>query len=107
MVAVALKPRCSCFNGHGVAQRRLKDAPAVFFQASLRDATAGWVLLRGLKPTATVTASLREAESGAQKLKCTETVSAIPGVQGILRVPLACSFSFTLNAARARRLTAW
>ena len=43
MVAVALKPRCSCFREHGVAQRRLNDAPAMFIQASRRDATAGWV----------------------------------------------------------------
>ena len=43
MVAVALKQRCSSFREHGVAQRRLNDAPAILIQASLRDATAGWV----------------------------------------------------------------
>src|SRR5688572_22547359 len=62
MVAVGLSPRNNGRERVRVAERRLNRRANRALQASLRDA---WFLLppRGLKPTATVMASLCEAES--------------------------------------------
>jgi len=44
----------------GVAERRLKGSIGSSLQASLRDACLPPPLFRGLKPTATITQSLRD-----------------------------------------------
>ena len=69
-VAVGFSPR-RLKRRVRVAERRL-NAVMELILASLRDARLNWTGVRGLKPTATVRSSLREANSfdGYMKLRC-------------------------------------
>jgi hypothetical protein len=67
-VAVAFKPRSQGNRVH-VAERRLKSTPTKRFKRRSATPPCG-TLSRGLKPTATVLASLREAQATSQKLSC-------------------------------------
>jgi hypothetical protein len=63
-VAVGFSPRWPKGRVR-VAERRLNEAMSLI-QASLRDARPKETVIRGLKPTATVTKSLRDTK----KLRC-------------------------------------
>ena len=77
---LALKPRCVCFRGRGVAQRRLKDARAVFFQASLRDATAGWILAPWVE-----THGYRHCLAPRDRIGCSKNLEARAGARAAQR----------------------